>query len=101
MTPVLPSRTILHSGMSQANLQSNKTVSWLEQEDALKIIFTYQAACVPTFEFTVTYTAHFDGKLGVCINYVGVSGMPDMPVLAFGLQDEKTALQFPVLRTRS
>ena len=31
-----------------------KTVSWLEQEDALKITFTYQAACVPTFEFTVS-----------------------------------------------
>ena len=59
-----------------------KTVSWLEQEDALKITFTYQAACVPTFAFTVTYTAHFDGKLGVCVNYAGVSGMSDMPVLA-------------------
>ncbi len=82
MTPVLPSRTILHSGMSQANLQKYKNVSLLEQEDALKITFTYQAACIPTFEFTVTYTAHFDGKLGVSVNYAGVSGMSDMPVLA-------------------
>jgi beta-galactosidase/beta-glucuronidase len=67
-----------------------KTVSWLEQEDALKITFTYQAACVPTFEFTVTYTAHFDGKLGVSVNYAGVSGMSDMPVLALDFKMKKS-----------
>ena len=71
-----------------------KTVSWLEQEDALKITFTYQAACVPTFEFTVTYTAHFDGKLGVCVNYAGVSGMPDMPVLALDFKMKKQLCNF-------
>mgnify|MGYP002899082240 FL=1 len=71
-----------------------KTVSWLEQEDALKITFTYQAACVPTFEFTVTYTAHFDGKLGVCVNYAGVSGMSDMPVLALDFKMKKQLCNF-------
>ena len=76
-----------------------KTVSWLEQEDALKITFTYQAACIPTFEFTVTYTAHFDGKLGVCVNYAGVSGMtdmavPDMPVLALDFKMKKQLCNF-------
>ena len=71
-----------------------KTISWLEQEDALKITFTYQAACVPTFEFTVTYTAHFDGKLGVSVNYAGVSGMPDMPVLALDFKMKKQLCNF-------
>lgn len=71
-----------------------KTVSWLEQEDALKITFTYQAACVPTFEFTVTYTAHFDGKLGVSVNYAGVSGMSDMPVLALDFKMKKQLCNF-------
>lgn len=71
-----------------------KTVSWLEQEDALKITFTYQAACVPTFEFTVTYTAHFDGKLGVSVNYAGVSSMSDMPVLALDFKMKKQLCNF-------
>ena len=71
-----------------------KTVSWLEQEDALKITFTYQAACVPTFEFTVTYTAHFDGKLGVSVNYAGVSGMSDMPILALDFKMKKQLCNF-------
>ena len=71
-----------------------KTVSWLEQEDALKITFTYQAACIPTFEFTVTYTAHFDGKLGVSVNYAGVSGMSDMPILALDFKMKKQLCNF-------
>lgn len=71
-----------------------KTVSWLEQEDALKITFTYQAACIPTFEFTVTYTSHFDGKLGVSVNYAGVSGMSDMPVLALDFKMKKQLCNF-------
>jgi beta-galactosidase len=71
-----------------------KTVSWLEQEDALKITFTYQAACIPTFEFTVTYTAHFDGRLGVSVNYAGVSGMSDMPVLALDFKMKKQLCNF-------
>lgn len=71
-----------------------KTVSWLEQEDALKITFTYQAACVPSFEFTVIYTAYFDGKLGVCVSYPGVSEMPDMPILALDFKMKKQLCNF-------
>lgn len=71
-----------------------KTVSWLEQENSLKITFTYQAACVPSFEFTVIYTAYFDGKLGVCISYPGVSGMPDMPILALDFKMKKQLCNF-------
>lgn len=71
-----------------------KTVSWLEHEDKLKIMFTYQASCIPTFEFTITYTAYFNGKLGICVSYPGVSNMPDMPILAIDFKMKKQLNNF-------
>ena len=66
-----------------------KSLASKEQEDSLKITFTYQAACIPTFEFNVSYTAYFDGKLGICVSYPGAPEMPDMPIFALDFKMKK------------
>ena len=66
-----------------------ETVSYTEHEDSLEISFTYRTASSPEFEYTIIYTAFFDGRLGVCVNYAGVSGMPDMPILALDFKMKK------------
>ncbi|HBA97640.1 MAG TPA: beta-galactosidase [Lachnospiraceae bacterium] len=53
-----------------------------EKEDALELVFSYIAPSVPAIQYQVIYTAHFDGKLTVCIDYPGVGGMPEMPLMA-------------------
>lgn len=69
-------------------------VRWEEQAHALKICFTYRAACTPAFRYTVTYTAHFDGRLGICVSYPGVSGMPHMPVFALDFKLKRQLRSF-------
>ncbi len=53
-----------------------------EHADRLDVTYTFAAPTVPTFEYKVTYTAYFDGRLGVKADYPGVKGMADMPVFA-------------------
>ncbi len=53
-----------------------------EHADCLDVTYTFAAPTVPTFEYKVTYTAYFDGRLGVKAEYPGVKGMEDMPVFA-------------------
>ncbi len=53
-----------------------------EHADSLDVIITFAAPTVPAFEYKVTYTAYFDGRLGVKADYPGVKGMADMPVFA-------------------
>lgn len=53
-----------------------------EQEDGLQICFTFAAATEPSFQFTVTYTAMYDGRLQIQADYPGKSGLADLPVFA-------------------
>ena len=53
-----------------------------EHADRLDVTYTFAAPTVPSFEFKVTYTAYFDGRLSVKADYPGVKGMADMPVFA-------------------
>ena len=53
-----------------------------EHADSLDVIYTFAAPTVPSFEYKVTYTAYFDGRLGVKAEYYGVKGLSDMPVFA-------------------
>ncbi len=65
-----------------------------ENEDSMDITFVYKSASVPAFEYTVTYTAYFDGRLGVNVSYPGVTGMPDMPVFALDFKLKKQLDKF-------
>ncbi|MDE5648708.1 MAG: DUF4981 domain-containing protein, partial [Oscillospiraceae bacterium] len=71
-----------------------ETVSHTEHEDSIEVTFTYKTACIPAFKYTVTYTAYFDGRLGVNVSYPGVEGMPDMPVLALDFKMKKQLSKF-------
>lgn len=71
-----------------------ETVSHTEHKDSIEVTFTYKTACIPAFEYTITYTAYFDGKLGINISYPGVKGMPDMPILALDFKMKKQLSNF-------
>ncbi|MBR4023293.1 MAG: DUF4981 domain-containing protein [Ruminococcus sp.] len=60
-----------------------------EHADRLDVTYTFAAPTVPSFEFKVTYTAYFDGRLGVKAAYPGVKGMADMPVFAMDFKMKK------------
>ena len=60
-----------------------------ENSDSLDVTFRFLAPTVPSFEYTVTYTAHFDGRLGVKAAYPGVKGLADMPVFAIDFKLKK------------
>lgn len=57
--------------------------------DSLEITFRFLAPSVPSFEYKVTYTAYFDGRLGVKAEYPGVNGLSDMPVFAMDFKMKK------------
>ena len=60
-----------------------------ENADSLEITFRFLAPSVPSFEYKVTYTAYFDGRLGVKAEYPGVNGLSDMPVFAMDFKMKK------------
>ncbi len=60
-----------------------------EHADSLDVIYTFAAPTVPAFEYKVTYTAYFDGRLGIKADYPGVKGMADMPVFAMDFRMKK------------
>ncbi len=60
-----------------------------ENADSLDVTYTFVAPTVPSFEFKVTYTAYFDGRLGVKADYPSVKGMADMPVFAMDFKMKK------------
>ena len=60
-----------------------------ENPDSLQITFNYLAPTVPAFEFKVTYTAYFDGRLGVRADYPGVKGLADLPIFAMDFKMKK------------
>ncbi|MBE6862183.1 MAG: DUF4981 domain-containing protein [Ruminococcus sp.] len=62
--------------------------------DSLEITFVYLAPTVPAFEYKVTYTAYFDGRLGVRAEYPGVQGLADMPVFAMDFKMKKQYSSF-------
>ncbi len=55
-------------------------------DDRFEITFSHQASIVPSFIYTVRYTAFFDGRLLVRASYPGVEGLPDMPIFAMDLK---------------
>jgi len=67
-----------------------------EHADRLDVIIIFAAPTVPAFEYKVTYTAYFDGRLGFKADYPGVKGMADMPVFAmdFKLKKQYNAFTF-------
>ncbi len=71
-----------------------KSVFHCEYDNRLEICFTYEAAVTPVFEYTITYIAYFDGRLGVNVSYPGVTGMPDMPVFAMDFKLKKQLNKF-------
>ncbi|MBQ8012642.1 MAG: DUF4981 domain-containing protein, partial [Oscillospiraceae bacterium] len=60
-----------------------------EHADRLDVTYTFVAPTVPAFEYKATYSAYFDGRLGVKADYPGVKGMADMPVLAMDFKMKK------------
>ena len=60
-----------------------------ENADSLEVTFKFLAPTVPSFEYKVTYTAYFDGRLGVKAEYDGVKGLSDMPVFAMDFKMKK------------
>lgn len=60
-----------------------------ENSDSLEVTFIFLSPTVPSFEYTVTYTAYFDGRLGVKAEYPGVKGLSDMPVFAMDFKMKK------------
>ncbi len=61
----------------------------MESSDCLDVTFRFLAPTVPSFEYKVTYTAYFDGRLGVKAEYPGVKGLADMPVFAIDFKLKK------------
>lgn len=60
-----------------------------ENADSLEVTFRFLAPTVPSFEYKVTYTAYFDGRLGVKAEYPGVKGLADIPVFAMDFKMKK------------
>lgn len=60
-----------------------------EKPDSLEMTFSFLAPTVPAFAYKVTYTAYFDGRLGVRAAYPGTVGMADMPVFAMDFKLKK------------
>ena len=60
-----------------------------ESSDCLDVTFRFLAPTVPSFEYKVTYTAYFDGRLGVKAEYPGVKGLADIPVFAIDFKLKK------------
>ena len=60
-----------------------------ENADSLEVTFKFLAPTVTSFEYKVTYTAYFDGRLGVKAEYPGVNGLSDMPVFAMDFKMKK------------
>jgi len=60
-----------------------------ESSDSLDVTFRFLAPTVPSFEYKVTYTAYFDGRLGVKAEYPGVKGLADIPVFAIDFKLKK------------
>ena len=60
-----------------------------ENADSLDVTYTFIAPTVPAFEYKVTYTAYFDGRLGIKAEYPGVKGLSDMPVFAIDFKMKK------------
>ncbi len=59
------------------------------QADSVILSFSYLSPSVPAFTYKVIYRAFFDGRLGIQVEYPGVEGLPDMPVLAMDFKMKK------------
>ncbi len=76
-----------------ARLLGDRT-SIKENEDSLEITFVFAAPTVPAFEYTLTYKAYFDGRLGVRAQFNGAENMPSMPVFAMDFRMKKQYSRF-------
>ncbi|MDD5947618.1 MAG: glycoside hydrolase family 2 TIM barrel-domain containing protein [Oscillospiraceae bacterium] len=65
-----------------------------QQEDSLQIRFSFTSASVPSFVYSVTYTAMFDGRLLVQATYPGTTGLADLPVFAMDFQLQRAYQHF-------
>ncbi|MCI8371247.1 MAG: DUF4981 domain-containing protein [Lachnospiraceae bacterium] len=67
-----------------------------EKEQGLELSFSYQAPNIPTVCYEVIYTAHVDGTVTMRVEYPGVPGMPEMPLMAvdFKLKKEYHAFAY-------
>lgn len=63
-------------------------------EDYISLCFSYETPSHPSFIYEVTYQAYLDGRLEICAEYPGVSGMSDMPVFALDWQTRKALKNF-------
>lgn len=63
--------------------------SYEEKEDHAWICFAFETPSQPSFVYQVRYRAYYDGRLEIQVEYPGVDGMPDMPVLAFEWKTKK------------
>ncbi len=65
-----------------------------KESDHLALTFVYLSPSVPAFTYKVVYKAYFDGRLGIKVEYPGVEGLPNMPVLAMDFKMKKEYNQF-------
>ncbi len=63
-------------------------------DDSFTITYVYLSPTVPSFEYKVTYTAYYDGRLGVKAEYPGAAGLADMPVFAIDFKLKKQYNEF-------
>ncbi len=73
---------------SNSQLLTDRTVTE-EHSDRLDITFVWLAPTVPAFEYKVTYSAFFDGRLGMRVDYPGAEGLSDMPAFAVDFKMKK------------
>lgn len=64
------------------------------EDDSFSITYVYLSPTVPSFEYSVTYTAYYDGRLGVKAEYPGAEGISDMPVFAMDFKLKKQYNEF-------
>ena len=69
-------------------------ISWEEKEDALEIVFPYDAPITPSFTYKVVYMVYFDGRVMVRAEYPGVDTDVDFPVFAMDFKMKKQYNRF-------
>jgi beta-galactosidase len=74
---------------SKYAIQEHDRFSVEEGEDALKLTFSFVTPAVPQVRYQIIYTAYFDGRLLVKVNYQGIEHMPEMPVMAIDFKMKK------------
>lgn len=64
-------------------------ISFKQSKKSASVCFLYHAMSVPEVTYTVSYTVFFNGEIAVEVNYPGIEGMPDMPLMAMDFKLKK------------